>query len=639
MNRAYAVLNWKSVDDDARTLKGMATTPSPDRMNDVIAPEGVEFRLPLPLLYQHQAGQPIGHVTAAKVTHDGIEVEAQVAPAGVAAFIDQAWNLIQAGLVRGLSIGFRSLEDSFDKKTGGMLFKRTEWLELSAVTIPANAEATITAIKSYDAGLPAALGHRHGVVTFNRPGVAGHSTRETTMRPIAEQIKDCDGQMAAAVAKRMAIIEKAGADNRTLDEAEAKEDDSLQGQIQSLKAHVDRLKTLEKDLIQKAAPVTADNTSDGRRAAETRSGAIVVKSALPPGTAFTRYAMALAATRGNVMQAVEYSKRWAHETPEVERVLRAAMAAGTTTDADWAAPLVEYQNIASEFVELLRPQTLLGNIPGLRKVPFNIKLPVQTQGSTVQWVGETAPKPVSELKFGQLTLAMYKAAGIVILSEELVRTSSPSAEALVRQDLTATIAQFLDRQFIDPAVAEVAGVSPASITNGVTPVPASGTTGDALRTDIKKLFNAFITANLSPQSGVWLMSPTQAVAISMIQNPLGQAEYPTINVNGGTLFGLPVVVSENIRDAATGSPPTKADRIILVSANDILLADEGGVMLDISREASVQMDSAPTNPPTATTVYVSLWQMNLVGIRAERFINWKRRRLEAVQYISDANYG
>ncbi len=48
---------------------------------------------------------------------------------------------------------------------------------------------------------------------------------------------------------------------------------------------------------------------------------------------------------------------------------------------------------------------------------------------------------------------MFKAAGIVVLSEELVRSSSPSAEAIVRQDLIATIAQFLDEQFIQVAIA------------------------------------------------------------------------------------------------------------------------------------------------------------------------------------------
>ena len=47
-----------------------------------------------------------------------------------------------------------------------------------------------------------------------------------------------------------------------------------------------------------------------------------------------------------------------------------------------------------------------------------------------------------------------------------MRFSNPSAEALVRDSLVKDIAAFLDGQFINPAVAAVAGVNPASITNG-----------------------------------------------------------------------------------------------------------------------------------------------------------------------------
>ena len=43
------------------------------------------------------------------------------------------------------------------------------------------------------------------------------------------------------------------------------------------------------------------------------------------------------------------------------------------------------------------------------------------------------------------------------------------------------------------------------------------------------------------------------------------------------------------------------------------------------------MDSAPMSPADATTVYVSLLQNNLVGLRAERFVNWKRGNAKAVQ--------
>jgi hypothetical protein len=35
---------------------------------------------------------------------------------------------------------------------------------------------------------------------------------------------------------------------------------------------------------------------------------------------------------------------------------------------------------------------------------------------------------------------------------------------------------------------------------------------------------------------------------------------------------------------------------------------------------------------------VSLWQLNLVGLRVERLINWKRGRLSAAKYISGATY-
>jgi hypothetical protein len=44
------------------------------------------------------------------------------------------------------------------------------------------------------------------------------------------------------------------------------------------------------------------------------------------------------------------------------------------------------------------------------------------------------------------------------------------------------------------------------------------------------------------------------------------------------------------------------------------------------------------SPADATTVYVSLWQNNLVGLRAERFINWKRGLDAAVKYVSGATY-
>jgi HK97 family phage major capsid protein/HK97 family phage prohead protease len=661
MNRAYSVLQVRSVDDDARVIRGVATTPSPDRMGDVVEPLGVSFKNPMPLLWQHNHSQPVGTVKFDKPTKDGITFEASIAIIDESGIlkdrVDEAWQSVKAGLVRAVSIGFRSLEHAV-MKDGGWRFIKSEVLELSLVTIPANADATITAIKSIDTEIRAASGQSisgetrrdPGKTAAAHPGDTGTTTTKTRtvgketvkMKTIKEQIEAFEATRAAKSARMDELMNKAAEEGVTLDAEQTEEYDGLEAEVKAIDEHLVRLERLEKANAAKATVVKGGSAEE---ASESRGGkvAATAKKELPKGTAFTRYAMALAKSKGNLMQAAELAKGW-KDTPEVETVIRAAVDAGTTTDATWAAPLVEYQNMASEFVDLLRPQTIIGRIPGLRRVPFNIKIPRQTAGSSAQWVGEGAPKPVSELAFDSITLGHTKVAGIVVLTDELVRFSNPSAEALVRQDLINTIVQTLDRDFVDPDKAASAGVSPASITNGVTPVVASGTDADAVRADVKALFSNFLSANMSLSGAVWIMKETTALGLALMLNPLGQPEFPGLSINGGsggTFMGLPVVLSENIpANAGSGSPVTGAgDRIILAKAPEILLADDGQVMLDVSREASLQMDSAPTNPPTSSTVMVSLWQMNMVGVRAERFINWTKRRSGVVQYLDSVNYG
>lgn len=164
LKRAHSLLEIKSFDEEKRELTGIATTPSVDSYGDIVEPKGAEFKLPLPLLWQHDASSPIGQVTKARVTKEGIEVVVKLAqtdePGTLKDRLDEAWQSIKLGLVRGLSIGFRSLEHTYMEATGGFRFLKWMWLELSAVTIPANADASITAIKSADRALLASSGHK-----------------------------------------------------------------------------------------------------------------------------------------------------------------------------------------------------------------------------------------------------------------------------------------------------------------------------------------------------------------------------------------------------------------------------------------------------------------------------------------------
>jgi hypothetical protein len=165
---------------------------------------------------------------------------------------------------------------------------------------------------------------------------------------------------------------------------------------------------------------------------------------------FARYAQCLAIGKGNLQQSYEVAKSRYPENEAIVNTLKAAVVAGTTTDTTWASPLVEYQNFAGDFVDFLRPQTIIGRIQGLRRVPFNVRIAGQTSGGSASWVGEGAPKPLTKFDYSATTLDFNKVAAIAVITEELARLSTPSAESLVRQSLADAVIERLDIDFVDP---------------------------------------------------------------------------------------------------------------------------------------------------------------------------------------------
>ncbi|MBE9596835.1 HK97 family phage prohead protease [Moraxella sp. K2450] len=153
MTKAYSTLQIKSVTDtdDERIITGIATTPSTDRDDDILEPLGAKFTLPIPLLSHHNHSQPIGEVIQAQVTAGGILITAKIAKIDeegkLKERIDEAWQSIKSGLIKGLSVGFKIKEYSYIENSWGLHIKEWEWWELSIVTIPANADSVITSVK------------------------------------------------------------------------------------------------------------------------------------------------------------------------------------------------------------------------------------------------------------------------------------------------------------------------------------------------------------------------------------------------------------------------------------------------------------------------------------------------------------
>lgn len=222
MERGYSLLTVKTVDEAQRVIEGTATVPSVDRMGDEVLPLGAKFKLPLPLLWQHKHDQPIGHVEWAQPRADGIPFRARLAkvpePGRLKDRLDEAWQSIKAGLVRGVSIGFMPLK--VQPTATGVQFTEWEWFELSAVTIPANAEASIATIKAAYAASrdePSSIwrqvadaGQRALVETRGLPGYE----RSTPAMRMASEARGSSMAMVRALAERVDDLERRLAEGR-----------------------------------------------------------------------------------------------------------------------------------------------------------------------------------------------------------------------------------------------------------------------------------------------------------------------------------------------------------------------------------------------------------------------------------------
>ena len=109
--------------------------------------ESLDSRMPS-LLWQHRSGEPIGVYTTVKEDNIGLHVEGKLALKTTRGA--EAYELLKMGAISGLSIGFVTREDSYDRVTGVRTLKKVDLWEVSLVTFPANDASRVANVKSIE---------------------------------------------------------------------------------------------------------------------------------------------------------------------------------------------------------------------------------------------------------------------------------------------------------------------------------------------------------------------------------------------------------------------------------------------------------------------------------------------------------
>lgn len=284
---------------------------------------------------------------------------------------------------------------------------------------------------------------------------------------------------------------------------------------------------------------------------------------------------------------------------------------GTTTDAAFASALVQENRLVGEFVDLLKAATVFDKLQGMRNVPFNSTIPAKTKRGKASWVGEGKKKPLTNPEFGDVKIKEHKLAAITVYTQELMRRSDPAVDILVRDDLIEASQILIDETFL--GVQAETDVIPAGVLNGVTAITASGTTAAAYDADLQQLEDNFLEANLSLDGSYYLMSETRAARMGRIRDALGNYYFSGMQGINKELNGRPVITSQTV-----------GDKIALIKTSELLLAQDGGVDVSYSDQATLE---------DADGTIINLWQENKFAVRVEKFITWAKRRPIAAAWI------
>jgi hypothetical protein len=251
-------------------------------------------------------------------------------------------------------------------------------------------------------------------------------------------------------------------------------------------------------------------------------------------------------------------------------------------DAIWADGDVAL--MVRAFIESNAPSSVLDALAAYAvALPSTYTAGLVASGFTADAVVEGGPKGVYPVDLSKLPTEPSKAAGIVVVSDQLLGTAA--GERVYHNELNKAVLRA-----VNTAVLNIA------LQNSPTAQVGGGATLAGLRAAL---------AASQPSTGFVVVASSAAVAaFATLSEARG-----THSLRGGELFpGVWLVPHDNLPAGAA---------MIVVAASNVVLADHGTIFRP-ARHANVQMSATPASSPNAATVFTSLWQHNYVALLVER---------------------
>jgi len=630
---------------------------TPDRMDDIIMSDGWDLdnfkRNPI-ALFGHRSDFPIGKWTNLRVEGKQLKGKLELAPAGTSERIDEIRKLIEADILRAVSVGFRPKEHTqLDSKNpfSGLRFTKQELVETSLVSVPANPNALAIAksLGVSPATMEVVFAERGRKTTVQRRGFSGkqadtgRSKRKDTTMSLSQRITDAEKRLTEKKDALAALLEKV--DDSNVSDEQLEQVTTANKEIAQEERGLSILRESERHL--------AETAEDPKRSLVVAAPAVITAKARPFSLQTKKLTPIDLLVRAGTVQLfshihkkpIDEIRRTIYGDDEPTRAIvdwaqRAASSVATTTQVGWAAELV--QQIVVAFMETLMPKSVFPRLSGAGlSLSFGrngkIVIPTRSRTPTIagSFVGEGLPIPVRQGAFTSQTLTPKKMAVITTWTREIDEHSVPAIEGLLRNAIGEDTAISLDAVLLDANPATL--VRPAGILNGVAGLtPTAGGGFNAAVGDIKALTGALLTGTAGNiRSPVYLMNPQQLSSLGLIAMP-GAGVFPfRAEVAAGNLGGWSII------DAGTVPMGT----VIAMDAADFVSVSGDAPRFELSDQATLHMeDTAPTDitttgtPPVAAFPVKSMWQTDSIALRLIMPVNWTIRRPGTVAWVAGVTW-
>lgn len=259
----------------------------------------------------------------------------------------------------------------------------------------------------------------------------------------------------------------------------------------------------------------------------------------------------------------------------------------TTTTAPELVPTIHRPDL---YVGPLR-ESLMARTLGVRVLSGlsgNLSIPKYGSGLQTGWVAENSPVPDGEMGFDQVELKPSHVGGKAEMSRQLIQQSSPSIEALIRNDLAFLIAKQID-------AAIIAGSGQDNQPKGILNFTdtQTGTLDSVNWKAVLEMAQKLEDEELF--GGAWLTTGTGKTILS---STLKEAGLPGYLLENGSMAGRPLHVTRALEGDSNGEP--------------VILGDFSQILLGIWSELDVLVN--PFAEPAYSRGGVIVRAMATVGI-------------------------